>query len=105
MHPQTVTKLDIFPGPLGGESLEDLEEKIDPTDNDNTSSPGMIVAEDSEMAPGFDSGPPPDGGLRAWTQVIVGALVNFNTFGYITSFGVFQDQVRYSEVTPAVEII
>ncbi|KAI9801724.1 MAG: hypothetical protein M1833_002406 [Piccolia ochrophora] len=37
-----------------------------------------------------DPGPPPDGGLVAWTQVIMGHLVVFNTWGYISSFGVFQ---------------
>ena len=37
-----------------------------------------------------DPGPPPDGGLLAWTQAIMGHLVIFNTWGYIASFGVFQ---------------
>lgn len=37
-----------------------------------------------------DPGPPPDGGLQAWTQVIMGHLTVFNTWGYINSFGVFQ---------------
>ena len=36
------------------------------------------------------AGPPPDGGLLAWTQVIMAHLVTFNTWGYVTSFGVFQ---------------
>jgi MFS family permease len=35
-------------------------------------------------------GPPPDGGLQAWLQVLVAHLVIFNTWGYINSFGVFQ---------------
>ncbi|KAB8234008.1 hypothetical protein ETB97_000399 [Aspergillus alliaceus] len=34
--------------------------------------------------------PPPDGGLRAWTQAVMGHMVCFNTWGYIASFGVFQ---------------
>ncbi|KAL1856158.1 hypothetical protein Plec18167_006472 [Paecilomyces lecythidis] len=34
--------------------------------------------------------PPPDGGLKAWTQAVMGHLVCFNTWGYIASFGVFQ---------------
>lgn len=38
----------------------------------------------------IDPGPPPDGGLAAWTQVIMGHLIVFNTWGYINSFGVFQ---------------
>ncbi|KAF6793736.1 MFS monocarboxylate transporter [Colletotrichum sojae] len=32
----------------------------------------------------------PDGGLVAWTQVAMGHLVIFNCWGYITSFGFFQ---------------
>ncbi|EUC31888.1 hypothetical protein COCCADRAFT_100202 [Bipolaris zeicola 26-R-13] len=32
----------------------------------------------------------PDGGLLAWTQVVMGHLVIFNCWGYITSFGFFQ---------------
>lgn len=41
--------------------------------------------------PVLDPGPAPDGGVVAWTQVALGFLVNFNTFGYINSFGLFQD--------------
>lgn len=37
-----------------------------------------------------DPGPPPDGGVKAWTQAFMGHLVVFNTWGVITSFGVFQ---------------
>ncbi|XP_014561288.1 hypothetical protein COCVIDRAFT_86864 [Bipolaris victoriae FI3] len=37
-----------------------------------------------------DPGPPPDGGLRAWTQVLVGHLVIMNTWGNINSFGVYE---------------
>ncbi|TFB06569.1 hypothetical protein CCMA1212_001297 [Trichoderma ghanense] len=35
-------------------------------------------------------GPPPDGGLRAWLQIVAGHLVVFTTWGYIISFGIFQ---------------
>ena len=38
----------------------------------------------------IDPGPPPDGGLTAWTQSVMGHLVVFNVWGYINSFGVFQ---------------
>ncbi|KAI1503989.1 MFS general substrate transporter [Biscogniauxia marginata] len=34
--------------------------------------------------------PPPDGGLKAWTQVLMGWLVIFTTWGYVNSFGSFQ---------------
>ena len=33
---------------------------------------------------------PPDGGLLAWSQVLAGHLVAFNSWGYITSFGLFE---------------
>ncbi|KAE8827957.1 hypothetical protein HRS9139_07176 [Pyrenophora teres f. teres] len=35
-------------------------------------------------------GPPPDGGLTAWTQAIMGHFVILNTWGMIATFGVFQ---------------
>lgn len=34
--------------------------------------------------------PPPDGGLLAWSQVLAGHLVAFNSWGYVNSFGLFQ---------------
>jgi hypothetical protein len=39
---------------------------------------------------GKEPGPPPDGGLQAWVQVVLGHLVMFNTWGYVNSYGVFQ---------------
>ncbi|KAF3054132.1 hypothetical protein E8E11_011867 [Didymella keratinophila] len=38
----------------------------------------------------IDPGPPPDGGLKAWTQSFMGHFVVFNTWGMIATFGVFQ---------------
>ncbi|KAL8720597.1 MAG: hypothetical protein Q9225_002561 [Loekoesia sp. 1 TL-2023] len=40
--------------------------------------------------------PPPNGGLIAWTQVLMGHLLVFNGFGYVSSFGLFQ---AYYETT------
>nr|POE64894.1 putative gmc-type oxidoreductase [Quercus suber] len=37
-----------------------------------------------------DPGPPPDGGLSAWTQAVMGHLVAFNTWGFLASFGTFE---------------
>jgi MFS family permease len=37
-----------------------------------------------------DPGPPPDGGLKAWTQSFMGHFVVFNTWGMVATFGVFQ---------------
>ncbi|KAF2685203.1 MFS general substrate transporter [Lentithecium fluviatile CBS 122367] len=37
-----------------------------------------------------DPGPPPDGGVKAWTQACMGHLVILNTWGMVATFGVFQ---------------
>ena len=37
-----------------------------------------------------DPGPPPDGGLKAWTQVAMGFIAIMTTWGWINSFGAFQ---------------
>ena len=44
----------------------------------------------SGLKSGDDPGPPPDGGLKAWTQVAMAHLIIFNTWGFVNSFGVFQ---------------
>ncbi|ELQ40327.1 hypothetical protein OOU_Y34scaffold00448g27 [Pyricularia oryzae Y34] len=38
----------------------------------------------------WNPGPPPDGGLEAWLVVLGAHFVNFNCWGFINSFGVFQ---------------
>jgi MFS family permease len=38
----------------------------------------------------IDPGPPPDGGTKAWTQAFMAHFVIFNTWGMISTFGVFQ---------------
>src|SRR5690606_36793786 len=40
--------------------------------------------------PAVDVSSPPDGGLKAWTQVLMGHLVLINSWGYLTSFGLIQ---------------
>ncbi|KAF2095842.1 putative MFS monocarboxylate transporter [Rhizodiscina lignyota] len=44
----------------------------------------------------IDPGPPPDGGFNAWSIACIAHLVNFNSWGFINSFGVFQ--THYVEV-------
>ncbi len=41
-----------------------------------------------------DPGPPPDGGVKAWTQVAMAWLVIITSWGYLNSFGVFQTFVN-----------
>lgn len=43
-----------------------------------------------------DHGPPPDRGLEAWSQIIWSHFTVCNTWGYVTTFGVFQ--THYSEM-------
>jgi MFS family permease len=50
-----------------------------------------IFSRRSDAAPSWrDPGPPPDGGKQAWIQVFCTHLTIFTTFGFITSFGVYQ---------------
>ncbi|MCJ1362174.1 hypothetical protein MMC16_001276 [Acarospora aff. strigata] len=49
-----------------------------------------VVSRTRSASSWIDPGPPPDGGLGAWVQVLMGHLVVFNSWGYINSFGVFQ---------------
>lgn len=51
-----------------------------------------------------DPGPPPDGGLNAWIQVLMGHIVIMNTWGYINSFGAFQAYYTTALGVPASEI-
>ena len=37
-----------------------------------------------------EADPLPDGGFKAWLQVVISHLVNVNTFGYMLSYGIFQ---------------
>ncbi|KAI9840225.1 MAG: hypothetical protein M1838_004174 [Thelocarpon superellum] len=49
-----------------------------------------ILALRRTRSSGKDPGPPPDGGVQAWTQAWVGHLVVFQVWGFINSYGVFQ---------------
>lgn len=54
--------------------------------------------------PTDDNFNPPDGGLRAWLQVLAAVLINAMTWGYPGSFGVYQ--LHYEETTglPSAQI-
>lgn len=47
-----------------------------------------------------DPGPPPDGGILAWTQCFCAWLVIMNTWGFVNSFGAFQ--TYYTVILPNV---
>lgn len=48
--------------------------------------------------------PPPDGGTKAWTQVAMGWLVIFTTWGWVNSYGAFQSYYTLSLGLPASTI-
>lgn len=45
--------------------------------------------------------PPPDGGVKAWTQVAMGWLVVFTTWGWVNSYGAFQSYYTLNLGLPA----
>jgi fucose permease len=45
-----------------------------------------------------DPGPPPDGGVLAWTQIFCAWLAILNTWGFVNSFGAFQPY--YESILP-----
>ncbi|KAI1371581.1 putative monocarboxylate permease [Hypoxylon crocopeplum] len=62
----------------------------------STTSVKDVTAEDAEKGPitmaaaPVGPPPPPNGGLRAWLQVLGAFFLNFNTWGLLNTFGIFQ---------------
>ncbi|KAF4613391.1 hypothetical protein G7Y89_g15497 [Cudoniella acicularis] len=52
---------------------------------------GVNLDSETDSSLNLISKPPPDGGITAWTQVCVAYLLVFNGFGYVSSFGIFQE--------------
>ena len=76
---------DTNPSPV------DLENKIQ--SEQPTATAGVfekVLSRTRSRSSYIDPGPPPDGGLEAWTQSLCGHLIVANTWGYVSSFGVFQ---------------
>ncbi|EED81649.1 predicted protein [Postia placenta Mad-698-R] len=67
-------------------SLEPIEQK-----HAETSDSGPAVEHSSINAADCDFDDVPDGGMWAYMAILGGWLVEFTTFGYSTSFGIFQD--------------
>jgi MFS family permease len=63
---------------------------------DKTDQPALAQILSRHSAASFNPGPAPDGGLTAWTQVLCTHLTILTTFGFFTSFGVYQ---TYYETT------
>lgn len=78
----------------GGDTEQVISDQIPNHSNSKPVTGGSrlarILTGQSTSASLRDPGPPPDGGLTAWTQAAMGHLVIFNTWGFVSSFGVFQ---------------
>jgi MFS family permease len=78
------------------EEIEQSAEEIQRADeekkrrDDDEPALAKIATRRSAASSWIDPGPPPDGGLTAWLQVLCTHLTIFNTFGFFTSFGVYQ---------------
>ena len=87
--------LEVFPTVQQSSSTDGLgkEEPLEQRDikPDVSDTGGAVLTPLRTKSSGADPGPPPDGGLKAWTQVLAGHLVVFNCWGYINSFGLFQE--------------
>ncbi|KAL6910961.1 major facilitator superfamily domain-containing protein [Trichoderma evansii] len=62
-------------------------------DEKDVSSNGAVAVQEADVELGEeekDYGPPPDGGLIAWLQVLATHLINAMTWGYASAFGVYQ---------------
>ncbi|RFU27697.1 hypothetical protein B7463_g8640, partial [Scytalidium lignicola] len=82
--PRRDTEIDIEAG---------LDEKPEDDDQERNARGGVLgglVARTISRSSMKEPGPPPDGGLVAWIQVVMAFLVLVNTWGIINSFGVFQ---------------
>lgn len=73
-------------------SLEPPADPADPADPAKSAGPAEPKSEAS--VPAFrtasNAGPPPNGGLRAWLQVLGAFMLFFNSWGLLNTFGVFQ---------------
>ncbi|KAK0758610.1 hypothetical protein N5P37_009009 [Trichoderma harzianum] len=78
-------------GPVAVQETSVLGNTTSNSNNDNSSPIVINTAHDVELAEEEkDYGPPPDGGLQAWLQVLATHLINAMTWGYAASFGVYQ---------------
>ncbi|KAF2125616.1 MFS general substrate transporter [Dothidotthia symphoricarpi CBS 119687] len=69
-----------------------MEEQQQPTTPPKEHASGLakILSRRSVVSSWKDPGPAPDGGLTAWIQVFCCHLTIFTTFGFFTSYGVYQ---------------
>ncbi|KPM44878.1 hypothetical protein AK830_g1573 [Neonectria ditissima] len=84
--------------PIGTEDKKTA--RIDGDDTASTVNQGSDLDDTANQAFAPEPSEPPDGGLRAWLQVVAGHLVVFNSWGYTISFGIFQPHYETSMGLP-----
>ncbi|KAF2822560.1 MFS general substrate transporter [Ophiobolus disseminans] len=77
------------------DEIEEAVKEAELCDDENVQgqqAPGFarVLSRRSAASSWIDPGPPPDGGTTAWIQVLCTHLTIFTTFGFFTSFGVYQ---------------
>lgn len=75
-----------------------------PEQHSTTTSPAAV--DDTPVPPIFDDDDfnPPDGGWRAWSQVLAAHLINAMTWGYAATFGVYQLHYVDSMALPSAQV-
>ncbi|QIW96077.1 hypothetical protein AMS68_001595 [Peltaster fructicola] len=88
------TSFDVVMEDSISEEAVDLEKQEDDGACDKKPPPSnaltSTLSRRSATSSRKDPGPPPDGGRAAWTQAAMAHLTVFSTWGWITSYGVFQ---------------
>ena len=84
-------KDEVIPPSSGSKSSTLIEDDANrPVEDQKAATGEREEIEGQPPAPSGPPGPPPDGGLVAWLQVVGGFSLFFNTWGLMNTFGVFQ---------------
>ena len=118
-HPTPYIRFDCSPGKAGANQHAMVDEKeaavppahlsVAPSSSSTTATPEHVPSSPVQekaadvaatapapvppveaTKPASPFGPPPNGGLKAWLQVLGGFMLFFNTWGFLNTFGVFQ---------------
>ena len=96
---EDVESLAAWPIPEDDGIERTLSQDPSPVDSEKANKPratslARTLSRRSQESSWHEPGPPPDGGVQAWTQVACAHLTIFSTWGWITSYGVFQSYYR-----------
>jgi MFS family permease len=89
---ETTRNLQVWPSARDDKEIEhitattDFNTHVKPKEDQKPTLSRILSRHSSH----FDPGPAPDGGTQAWIQVLCTHLTIFTTFGFFTSFGVYQ---------------